>query len=136
MTTISDAGISQSPKRALHELAEPTYPGKVFSPAVDIYETKDAITVVADVPGVKAENLCIDLEDNVLTLAGRISEAEQTFGSLLLQEYLVGSYYRRFSVSDQIDQEKIDASLKDGVVRIVLPKVNPAIPRRIAIRTE
>lgn len=136
MATASKESLQESRTYNRDELAEPTYPGHVFTPAVDIFESADAISVVADMPGVQPEDLKIDLEENILTLSGKVSESEQSEEEQVLQEYLIGSYYRRFSISNEIDQSKIDASLKDGVVHIVLPKADRAKPRQIAVRPE
>lgn len=119
-----------------HEVATPaeqTRPGAVFSPNVDIYETEQAITLLADLPGVKKEDLNIDLRDNILTLSGDVQVIEGENEAYLIAEYGVGRYYRQFTLSQVIDQERIDASLKDGVLTLTLPKVEKATPRTIAV---
>ncbi|HEU4578451.1 MAG TPA: Hsp20/alpha crystallin family protein [Polyangiaceae bacterium] len=114
---------------------EQTRPGEVYSPATDIFETDEAITVLADMPGVKADALQIDLRDNVLTLTGRVARPESGYESELLREYQVGTFYRQFTLSERIDQAKIDAKLRDGVLRLELPKIERAKPRTIQVRT-
>ena len=114
---------------------EQTRPGEVYSPATDIFETDEAITVLADMPGVKADALQIDLRDNVLTLTGRVAQHETNYESELLREYRSGTFYRQFTLSERIDQAKIDAKLTDGVLRLELPKVERAKPRQIQVRT-
>ncbi|MEJ2037314.1 MAG: Hsp20/alpha crystallin family protein [Desulfosarcinaceae bacterium] len=119
-----------------HEVATPAEqirPGAVFSPNVDIYETEQAITLLADLPGVKKEDLNIDLRDNILTLSGDVQVIEGENEAYLIAEYGVGRYYRQFTLSQVIDQERIDASLKDGVLTLTLPKVEKATPRTIAV---
>lgn len=121
-------------KQTFDAPAEQTKPGPVFSPSVDIFETEKAITLLADMPGVKADDLMVDLRDDTLTLAGEVSDSVKTTGEKVLEEYRTGRYYRQFSLSEVIDQEKIDAKLSDGVLRLTLPKVEKATPRRIAVQ--
>ncbi len=114
--------------------AEPTKPGLVFSPAVDIFETEKEITVLADMPGVKPDDLSIDLRDNVLTLDGDVADPQGDKEAEVLREYRVGKYHREFTLSQVIDQSKIDAELKDGVLRVLLPKVGEVLPRKITVK--
>jgi HSP20 family protein len=104
-----------------------------FSPAVDIFESEEAMTLIADLPGMTKEGLTIDLKDNVLTIRGQVTPALDPEKKSIYQEYREGDYNRQFALSELIDQEKISASLKDGVLTLVLPKVGPAQPRRIEI---
>ena len=113
--------------------AEQTIPGLVFTPEVDIFETDKAITVLADIPGVKPEKLNIDLRDNILTITGDVDRLQAADEELLVMEYETGRYYRQFTLSEVIDQTKIDAKLNLGVLRLRLPKVAKAAPRKIAI---
>ena len=114
--------------------AERTRDRLAFLPRADIYETREAIVVVADMPGVDANSVDIMLEDNVLTINGYV-EPEQPAGySLAYAEYQVGDYERAFTVSDQIDRDGIEAVVKDGVLRLHLPKVTEARRRKIAIK--
>jgi HSP20 family molecular chaperone IbpA len=115
--------------------AEATRPGRVFTPAVDIFETESAITMLADMPGVRTDGLTIDLRDNLLTIDGVVGETESDQGTVLLREYDTGSYHREFRLSNLIDQGKIDATLENGVLRLTLPKAESARPRRIEVRT-
>jgi len=113
--------------------AEQTRPGAVFSPNVDIYENDQAITLLADLPGVSTEDLEIDLRDSVLTLSGDVHPFESEGEQYLIAEYGVGRFYRQFTLSEVIDQERIDAKLKDGVLTLTLPKVEKATPRTITV---
>jgi len=115
--------------------AEQTRSGPTFTPAVDIFETDQEITVLADMPGVKAKDLAIDLRKNTLTLAGDVESPEGAHEEEVLREYLTGKYYRQFTLSEGIDQSKIEAALKDGVLRLNLPKVQAATPRTITVKT-
>jgi HSP20 family protein len=113
--------------------AEQTIPGLVFTPEVDIFETDRAITLLADIPGVKPEKLNIDLRDNILMITGDVDRLEAADEQPLSVEYETGRYYRQFTLSEVIDQAKIDAKLNLGVLRLKLPKVAKAAPRKIAI---
>lgn len=126
--------LKPQPKKEVPAPAELTTAGQVFTPTVDIFETDQAITLLADMPGVNTERLTIDLRDDTLTLRGEIeSEASQGL-SPLLAEYEIGTYLRRFSLSEVIDQARIEAQMKNGVLRLVLPKVEKAAPRKIAVQ--
>ena len=114
--------------------AEQTRPGLVFTPAVDIFETDKEITLLADMPGVKAGDLNIDLHKNLLTLNGEVEAPEGAGEADVFREYGTGKYYRQFTLSEIIDQAKIDAELKDGVLRLRLPKVEAVQPRQITVK--
>jgi HSP20 family protein len=114
---------------------EQTRTGPVYSPAVDIFENDNSITLLADMPGVKASDLEIDLRENVLTLTGRVATPVAPKESNVLREYRPGTFLRQFTLSEAIDQPKIDAQLTDGVLRLELPKVEKARPRQITVRS-
>jgi HSP20 family molecular chaperone IbpA len=114
---------------------EQTRPGAVYSPPVDIFENEISITVLADMPGVKAQDLKIDLRESVLTLTARVTAPDSAKESDVLQEFQSGMFFRQFTLSEMIDQGKIDAKLTDGVLRLELPKVERARPRQITVRT-
>ena len=116
------------------ESGEPTQAGVYYSPAVDIYETDDAITLFADLPGVEKEKLDINVEDRQLTITGLVREPEDRLQTVY-SEYGIGGYTRHFKLGDTIDQTKISASLSDGVLRLVLPKADRLKPRKIEIAT-
>ena len=120
-----------------HELqgVESTRPERVFTPAVDIFETDKEITVVADMPGVRKDGLSIDLRDDTLTLTGAVTPIEGKNERVLLREYETGSFYRQFRLSNVIDQSKIDATLNNGALRVTLPKAEASRPRKIEIKT-
>lgn len=121
-------------KQTVATPAEQTKPGLVFTPSVDIFETEREITLLADMPGVKADHLNVDLRDDTLTLTGDVAAEAGTPGEQVYTEYETGRYYRQFSLSEVIAQDKIDAKLKDGVLRLTLPKVEKATPRRITVQ--
>jgi HSP20 family protein len=115
------------------EGVERTRERRAYVPRSDIYETGDAIVIVSDVPGVDESTLDIVLEKNVLTISGYADVAAPEELSLVYAEYESGDYERRFSLSDQFDQERIEATVKDGVLRVTLPKASPAKARRISV---
>jgi len=122
-------------KQEVASPAEQTTPGLVFTPAVDIFETEKEITLLADMPGVKAEDLTIDLRDNTLTLSAEIAAVDTSDEQDIIVEYETGKYYRQFTLGELIDQEAIDAKLNDGVLRLSLPKVEKATPKKIMVKT-
>ena len=134
MAAESTREIQPKEKRELTIPAEQTKPGLVFTPAVDIIENSHAITLLADMPGVKASDLNIDLRDNVLTLTGDVSSPEGPDEKFVIQEYETGKFYRQFTLSETVDQSKIEANLTDGVLRLKLPKVAAAQPRKIIVQ--
>ncbi|MDY6879255.1 MAG: Hsp20/alpha crystallin family protein [Desulfatiglans sp.] len=134
MADVASKALQAKEKAEATTPAEQTRPGLVFTPAVDIFETDKELTLLADMPGVKAEYLNIDLRDNVLTLDGEAQSPEGPGETDVVREYRIGNYYRQFNLSQVIDQTKIDAELKDGVLRLRLPKVEAAKPRKIAVK--
>lgn len=112
---------------------EPTWAGKFFTPAVDIYATDSETVVTADLPGVSPEGLEIDLRDGVLTLVGKAHDISGQYRALQ-NEYEIGGYLRRFNLSDDIDVDHIDATLRDGVLTLTLPKTKEALPRKIQVK--
>jgi HSP20 family protein len=134
MTESETKSLQAKEKKEVAAPAEVTKPGLVFNPAVDIFETERELTLLADLPGVKAKDLKIDLKDDVLTLTATETPLEGPGEKDVFREYRTGRYYRQFSLSDTIDQSKIDAVLKDGVLRLTLPKVEAATPRKIAVK--
>lgn len=120
-------------KVELQTQAEGTRDVPVYIPAVDIYESEDALTLLADMPGVGPDSVTIDIRENQLTIRGNVTP-EETKERFLLQEYGVGDYYRQFTLGRAIDQSKIEASMKDGVLMLKLPKAEAIKPRQIAVK--
>jgi HSP20 family protein len=121
-------------KQVLTRETAGTHQGRYFEPPVDIYETADALTLVADVPGVHADDIETDLKDSLLTITARVRSHDEKWKPLY-EEYGVGHYMRHFRLGQQIDQAKISAELKDGVLTLTLPKADGAKPRKIKIQT-
>ena len=133
MTDTDTKELKVKDKQEVSSPAEQTRPGLVFTPDVDIFETEKELVLLADMPGVLPENLTIDLRDNTLTLEGDIAPMDAQKEEMIYMEYSTGRYYRQFSLSEVIDQAKISAELKNGVLRLVLPKVEKAAPRKITV---
>lgn len=113
--------------------AEQTKPGPVFTPNVDILESEKAIIMLADIPGVKADDLVIDLRDDTLTITGEVKPTVHPDAKDILIEYQIGRYHRQFTLAEMVDQNKIDATLNNGVLRLTLPKAERAAPRQITV---
>jgi HSP20 family protein len=130
MADTKEIQVQEAEKQEVMESdAERTVARRAFVPRVDIYETDGAINVIADMPGVSADSLDITLEQGVLTINGYVEEERPADHTLAYAEYRVGDYTRRFSLSNQIAQDEIDATVKDGVLRLHLPKVKPTTKR-------
>ncbi|MGV1099623.1 Hsp20/alpha crystallin family protein [Thiovibrio sp. JS02] len=121
-------------KKEVQQAGEPTTEEKFYVPAVDIFETVEAVHVLAEMPGVAKDGVQVQLEEGTLTIRGMITSREQEGETVLIREFERGNYLRRFSVAESIDQEKIQAKMADGVLTLVLPKVEPAKPRRIEVK--
>jgi HSP20 family protein len=120
-------------KREQETKEETTLPLRVFLPTADIYETQDALTVILEMPGVEKGNVDVRVEEGVLRVQGRLDVAKYQGLQPLYIEYNVGHYSRSFQLSSEIDQSKIEAALKDGVLSLSLPKVEEAKPRTIDV---
>jgi len=107
-----------------------------FAPQVDIIEKDDCIVVLADMPGVSKDTVDVVLEDGVLTINGRVEETPAEGLQLRRREYEVGNYHRCFSLGEGLNTEAVEASMKDGVLRLVIPLAEQYKVRRIEIKTE
>jgi HSP20 family protein len=134
MTDTESRALQAKEKSELKSGAEATRPGPTFTPSVDIFETDKALTLLADMPGVNSKDLDIDLKEGVLTLSSNVASPEGPEEVDVLREYQTGNYYRKFNLSDVIDQSKIEAELKEGVLRLHLPKIEAAAPRKIEVK--
>ena len=120
-------------KRELQKKEEPTIPVRVFVPTTDILEDEQSLTVVMEMPGVNKDAVNINLQDRVLTVEGRIDFSKYEQLQPVYTEYNIGNFSRSFSLSNSIDQDKIRADMKDGVLTLTLPKAEEAKPRKIAV---
>jgi HSP20 family protein len=107
----------------------------VYLPPADVYETKDSIVVLAEMPGVAADGVDISLERRVLTIRGRSAANDHSRYQRVYNEYADGDYERVFTLSENIDRDRIEATLRDGVLQLVLPKAEAAKPRKIELKT-
>jgi HSP20 family molecular chaperone IbpA len=126
---------SEKQEAAVADGTERTRARRVFVPRVDIYETDDDIFAVADIPGVDGKSVEITLEKNVLTINGFVEPEQSDKYSLSYAEYEMGDYERSFKLSNEIDQGKVEATVKDGVLHLRLPKAGPAKTRKISVKT-
>jgi HSP20 family protein len=113
---------------------EGTREGPYFKPAVDIWETEDALTVQADVPGARPEDFDIDLRESVLTIQASTNGVEERWNRVY-EEYRTGNFMRQFRLGQNIDQDKISANIENGVLTLSLPKAERAKPRKIEVMT-
>ncbi len=133
MTSKENQGMEVSEKRAIEPTAgEPTRQGIMYTPQVDIIEDPEAITLYADLPGVKRDDVVIDVREGVLSLSATVAPLPGNWQPLY-REYQVGGYERRFNLGDRIDTEKIAAKLENGVLRLTLPKAESQKPRKIKV---
>ena len=113
---------------------EKTYSCKYYVPDVDIWEMGESIVMEVDLPGVRKENIDINVKEDVLTVEGRVDPGEYEGLEPTYSEYNVGHYYRQFTLGKLIDQNKIEAEMDRGTLKLVLPKMEKALPRQISIK--
>lgn len=124
---------SDAPSLASEQTVEERF---IFTPPIDIYETSEGLVLEADLPGVTSETLELQVQNNKLTLFGRVVQQSPQNSIPRHQEYGVGDYLRSFILSDEVDYDRISAKLQNGVLRVVLPKAAKSAPRRIEINTQ
>ena len=125
MSTMTENGNGQK--------AERTREGRFVAPAVDIFENSEGLVLFADVPGVSKEGVTIELENQQLTLTAKRTGPEPT-GQRVAGEFRAHDFHRTFVVSQDVDGEKITAEIKNGVLRVTLPRRSAARPRRINVQ--
>jgi HSP20 family molecular chaperone IbpA len=106
---------------------------RLYTPAVDIIEHENNIELLADMPGVDEKSVDITLEKDLLTIYGKVEPDIPENHRLVLSEYCVGDYKRTFTISSEVDRDRIQASVKDGVLKLVLPKAESAKTRKIPV---
>jgi HSP20 family protein len=121
-------------KRELENKEESTIPVRLFVPVADIYEAENDLTITLEMPGVEKNNVDILVEDEVLSVEGRLDLTKYQGLQPVYTEYNIGHYARSFRLSSKIDQNKIAAEMKDGVLSLKLSKVEEAKPRSIQIQ--
>ena len=121
-------------KRELESKEETTIPVRAFLPTADIYEAESDLNVILEMPGVDKANVTVNVENGVLNVEGRLDLSKYQGLRPLYTEYNIGHYARSFRLSSKIDQGKISAEMKDGVLSLKLPKVEDAKPRAIKVK--
>lgn len=132
MTT--DQELQVQDKKELEKAEETTVPARSFVPPTDIFEDDERLTLTMEMPGVSKDGVSINVEENRLSIEGKIDFAKYEGLEPVYTEYGVGHYQRSFTLSNQVDQTKISADLNDGVLELVLPKAEATKPRRIEVR--
>jgi HSP20 family protein len=131
------ANVTNTPTKDRADVARPeaTRGGVHFTPRVDIYETDAELTLFAEVPGVRPEDVDLHYENGELVLHARVQPRHGP-EPMLLQEYEEGDFYRAFTIHESIDSGRIAAECKNGVLTVHLPKAEAARPRQITVRGE
>lgn len=119
-----------------HQEGEPVRNKRVYAPLSDIYETKERIFVLADMPGVDDRSIDITLEKNVLTIQGFTSPQKESGVRLVHSECPDGNYRRVFLLSEEVDRDGIEATVNNGVLKLVLPKSPKSMARKITVKSE
>jgi len=109
---------------------------RVYVPKVDIIETGDTMVMYADIPGADEKSIDVTLEKSILTIRGTIAPQEFEGRSIVYAEYDIGDYERSFTVSDEMDRNRIEAVVKNGVLKLVLHKIPQVEAKKITVRTE
>ena len=130
----AESDIMEMPQAQPGQEVEATRARPVFVPCTDIFERADAVVVVADMPGVGPEAVDVDFTGDELTISGRAADPMMEGHTLSSWEYEVGDYHRRFRLSGGIDADKIDATIKNGVLQVILPKAKEAQPQKITVK--
>jgi HSP20 family protein len=135
MAEMDTREIATKEKQELAKPQEQTRPGRYFVPDVNIYEFDESLKLWADMPGVKEQDVNITLKDGVLTIVGQVATDMYAGLRPMYTEYNVGNYHREFSLNENIDESKIRATLRNGVLELELPKKEKARPRQIEVRS-
>jgi HSP20 family molecular chaperone IbpA len=125
--------LSVQQKREVEQKQESTIPVRDFLPTADIFETDQALKVMLEMPGVDRDHVEVNVENDVLTVTGRLDFEKYQGLQPVYTEYNIGNYRRSFQLSNKIDQARITAQLDDGLLTVVLPKAESAKPRKIKL---
>jgi HSP20 family protein len=120
-------------KREFEKKQESTIPARLFMPTADIFEDDNALTVILEMPGVDKGQVDINVEAGLLNIDGRLDFSKYEGMQPVYTEYNIGHYRRSFSLPSKIDQNRIGAEMKDGVLTITIPKAEEAKPRKISV---
>ena len=113
---------------------ERTHGGPTYSPNVDIMENQDELLLVADLPGVTPGDIDIKFEQGELTIHARVPQRQDENVNYLLAEYGIGDYFRKFTVGEDVNAEAIHAEFCNGALKLHLPKLERAKPRKISVQ--
>lgn len=133
---MSQAATPAGEEGRIAAVPEPPSERFLFTPPIDIYETDEGLVLCADLPGVGVDSLELQVQDNKLTLFGRVKPYVPKEARIIHREYQDGDFLRSFILSDEVDHERITARLSNGVLRVVLPKAPRAEPRRIEVNMD
>ena len=125
--------VTQTPEKTATETPETTTGGRIYRPLSDIVETDEAVTLMLEIPGVAAEDVDVTFEKRVLTIRGKVQPTTPEKLQLAYAEYGEGDFERSFTLSDDFDPEKINASVSHGVLTLTLPRAAEAQPKKIAV---
>ena len=131
-TEAAATGIEASSKQPGGKSIATREENRYMVPPVDIYETDGALTVIVDIPGVGKNGVDIKVEETVLTIKGKVRYTPAP--GIVREEFSLLDFFRQFQLSDEVDIEKISAEVKDGVLRITLPKAEKAKPHQVKIK--
>ena len=126
--------VTQTADKTPAEGPETTTGARIYRPLTDIVETEDSVTLMLEMPGVAAEDVDVTLEQRVLTIRGKVRPTQPEKLQLAYAEYGEGDYERAFTLSDDFDPDKIDASVANGVLTVTLPRAAEAKPKKIAVK--
>jgi len=128
----------ETQKKPAHETegVERTRAAQIYRPDVDIIEKKDSILLIADMPGVDEKTVDITLEKDILTIYGRVDVDVADNLELVHREYGTGDYQRIFTISDEINRDGIKATVKNGILQLLLPKAEVAKTKKIPVHAE
>lgn len=126
--------VTQTAEKTPTEAPETTSGARIYRPLADIMETPDGVTLMLEMPGVAAKNVDVTLEKRVLTIRGKVQPTAPETLQLAYAEYGEGDFERSFTLSDDFDPDKIDASVVNGVLTLTLPRAAEAQPKKIAVK--
>ena len=133
---MTDNAMQVEKNEVMDRETEQTRDRRVFSPATDIYETDDEITLVMDMPGVSEKDIDITLEKDILSINAAVEPKLPEGFALSYAEYAVGDFHRKFRLTKLVDPEAIKAVLENGVLRLTLTKSNISRTKKIAVQAK
>lgn len=129
MAAEKEKALSKKDERSLSEIAK-----GALVPPVDIFEDEERVTLFADLPGVAKDDLNLQIDKDTLQIYGKVPRTASEPGAYLYTEFPAKDFYRAFTIGEEIDRDKISASVSNGVLKLILPKTERAKPRKIEIK--